>query len=57
LIVQFGPFNAKAGREVQLEVGLANEDQIAGSKTLAIRATGPSGTEVFSRTETVEARF
>jgi hypothetical protein len=56
LIVQFSPFNAKAGREVQLEVSLVNEDQIAGSKTLAIRATGPSGAELFSQTQTVEAR-
>ncbi len=56
LIVQFSPFNAKADGEVQVDVSLVNEDQITGSKTLHVRATGPSGAELFSREDTVEAQ-
>jgi len=56
LIIQFSPLNAKVGHEVQVDVSLVNEDQIAGNKTLALRVTGPSGTELLSRTQTVEAQ-
>ncbi len=56
LIVQFSPFNPKAGREIQAEVTLVNEDRISGGKTLVVRATGPSGAELFSRTEPVDAQ-
>lgn len=56
LIVQFSPLNAKADREVQVDVSLVNEDQIAGSRTLALRALGPSGAELFSKSATVEAQ-
>jgi len=53
LIVQFSPFNPKAGFEVQMDVTLVNEDRIAGTKVLAVRATGPSGAELFSHTQSV----
>lgn len=56
LIVQFSPLNAKADREVQVDVSLINEDQIAGSKTFALRAVGPSGAELFSKSGTAEAQ-
>ena len=56
LIVQFSPLNAKTGGEVRVDVSLVNEDQIAGSKTFTLRAVGPSGTELFSKNETVEVQ-
>lgn len=56
LIVQFSPFNPKAGREIQLEITLVNEDRISGARTLVLRAVGPSGNELFSKTESVEAQ-
>jgi len=55
LIVQFSPFNPKAGREIQVDVTLVNEDRISGARTLVLRAVGPSGNELFSRTESIEA--
>lgn len=56
LIVQFSPLNPKAGRDVQVDVSLVNEDQIVGSKTFALRVVGPSGAELFSKTYTVETQ-
>ena len=56
LIVQFSPFNPKAGRDVQVNVTLVNEDRISGKKTLSLRATGPTGAELFSRTDAVDAQ-
>jgi beta-galactosidase len=56
LIVQFSPFNPKAGRDIQVDVTLVNEDRISGAKTLVVRAVGWSGAELFSRTETAEAQ-
>jgi len=56
LIVQFSPFNPKAGSEVQIDVTLVNEDRISGAKTLSLRVTGPDGAELFSRTDKVEAQ-
>lgn len=56
LIVQFSPLNARTDGQVQVNVTLINEDQISGNKTLALRAIGPSGTELFSRDDTVEAQ-
>ena len=56
LILQFSPLNAKAGRQVQVDVSLVNEDRIAGSKQFTLRAVGPSGVELFSKQETVDAQ-
>jgi hypothetical protein len=56
LIVQFSPFNPKAGSEIQVDITLVNEDRIAGARTLVLRAVGPSGTELFSRTESLNAQ-
>ena len=56
LIVQFSPFNPKAGSDVQVDVTLVNEDRISGAKTFSLRATGPSGSELFSRSESVDAQ-
>jgi hypothetical protein len=54
LIVQFSPLNPKTGREVQVDVSLVNEEQISGSKTLALRVVGPSGAQLFSKTLNVD---
>jgi len=57
LVVQCTPFlNPKVGREVEVAVTLVNDEQIAGRKTLRVRVLGPTGAELFSREESVEAR-
>jgi len=56
LIVQFSPLNAKAGSKMQVDVTLVNEDKISGSKTLALRVIGPTGAELFSKTDTLQAQ-
>jgi beta-galactosidase len=55
LIIQFTPLNPKAGREIELRVTLVNENCISGRKTLLLRAIGPSGVDLFSRNEPVNA--
>jgi hypothetical protein len=47
-------FNPKAGRPVEVTVTLVNEERISGAKTLVVRATGPSGRQLFSHEEKVE---
>jgi Glycosyl hydrolases family 2, sugar binding domain/Glycosyl hydrolases family 2, TIM barrel domain/Glycosyl hydrolases family 2 len=56
LILQFSPLNPKAGTDVQVDVTLVNEDRISGAKTLVLRATGPDGAELFSRSTAVDAQ-
>jgi hypothetical protein len=57
LVVQCTPFlNPKVGREVEVAVTLVNEEQIAGPKTMRVQVLGPSGAELLSREESVEAR-
>jgi hypothetical protein len=56
LIIRAAPMNARAGEAVKVKVTLVNEDKISGATWLTVRVKSPSGQEVFSKEETVEAK-